>query len=240
MDTDCGSINKKMIPISDDTGRRRRIPIIMPLLVAANIAVFLYEMTLSDRSLNRFIYSYAATPYEILNSVDVPPPGPEPIYLTLISSMFIHGSFLHIAGNMLFLWVFGDNVEDRLGHLRFLAFYFLTGLVASFTHILLNFDSQVPTIGASGAIAGVLGAYLYMFPGARVKVLLFIGPFFTLTYLSALIVIGYWALIQFLYGIGSLGVETAVAYWAHIGGFLAGLIIAMLFGRKPRSANSIM
>ncbi|MBI2861608.1 MAG: rhomboid family intramembrane serine protease [Chloroflexi bacterium] len=201
----------------------------MLALIVANIAVFLYQLNLNSRALSHFVYSYALIPFEVTNNVDLPPPGPDPIYLTLFSSMFMHSGFLHIAGNMLYLWVFGDNVEDGLGHLRFTLLYFLSGLAAAGTQIWVSPDSTIPTIGASGAIAGILGAYLVMYPGAPIRVLVFLGPFITIARLSAFLMIGYWAVVQLFSGVGSLGVETGgVAYWAHIGGFGAGLVLAPL------------
>ena len=147
-------------------------------ILLANIVVFLYELSLGDRGLEQFFYSAGVIPFEYLTgrNLATPPPGGV-IYLTLLTSMFMHGGFLHIASNMLYLWVFGDNVEDQFGHARFLIFYLACGVIASFTHIFMNQGSQVPSIGASGAIAGVLGAYLVMFPGATIRTLVFLGPF---------------------------------------------------------------
>ena len=145
-------------------------------------------------------------PYEITTGRDIPPPSPDPVYWTLITSMFLHGGLLHIAGNMLFLWVFGDNVEDALGHLGFLLFYFAAGIFAGLSQVLIDPLSRIPGIGASGAIAGVLAAYLVLFPQATVRTLLFIGPFFTITRLSAFIIIGLWILFQVVSGLLSLGI----------------------------------
>lgn len=225
-----------MIPISDYAGRRRRFPWVMLAILALNVLVFLYEMSLEPRALQGFVSSFGAIPYEIIHRVDLPPAGPQPIYLTLFTAMFIHAGFLHLASNMLYLWVFGDNVEDQMGHIRFLVFYLLAGLLASATHIALGPDSRLPSVGASGAIAGVLGAYLVLFPRAQVRVLLFLGPFITTTMVSSFLLIGFWALVQMFSGIGSLAVDTeqtgGVAYWAHIGGFVAGLILVNFFRRR--------
>jgi membrane associated rhomboid family serine protease len=147
---------------------------------------------------------------------------------TLFSSMFMHAGWLHILGNLLYLWIFGDNVEDRFGHLGFLIFYLVCGLVATFAQMAFDLHSDIPTLGASGAIAGVLGAYIVMFPLARVRVLM---GFFVIP-VPALIVIGLWIVLQFFYGIGSIGLEGGVAYMAHVGGFVAGLIFSLIFRPK--------
>jgi membrane associated rhomboid family serine protease len=204
----------------------------MVVFVIVNVLVFLYQLSLGP-ALQRFILAYGVVPFEITTGRDIPPMIPLPVYLTLVTSMFLHGGLLHIAGNMLFLWVFGDNVEDALGHFGFLLFYFATGILAGLSQVLVDPLSRTPGVGASGAIAGVLAAYLVLFPRATVRTLLFLGPFITVTRISAFFLIGFWFLIQFVSGVVSLGVETAggggVAYWAHIGGFVAGLILILLF-----------
>jgi membrane associated rhomboid family serine protease len=202
-----------------------------------------------------FTYGYSVVPYEITHGQDlvspgevnragqlvVPPqePGPWPIYLTLLSAMFMHGGFMHIAGNMLYLWIFGDNVEDRMGHAKFLIFYLLCGLIASLTHIFFGPSSRIPSLGASGAIAGVLGGYLILYPHQRVRVLVPLGMFSQITELPAIVVIGFWAVLQFFSGIGSIA-DTAqtggVAYMAHVGGFVAGLALVYLFRGPARPA----
>ncbi len=217
-----------MIPIQDEPGRpRRRLPIVTLLLIAANVLVFLYELSLGP-ALPRFIEAYGMVPLEITTGQPLAPSVPSPVYLTIITAMFIHGGFLHIGGNMLFLWIFGDNVEDALGHLGYLAFYFFCGIAATLVQIAVDPTSTVPAIGASGAIAGVLAGYLLLFPNAIVRTLLFIGPFITFTRLSALLMIGVWILFQLLSGLveltGSVG-AGGVAFWAHIGGFAAGLVV---------------
>jgi membrane associated rhomboid family serine protease len=225
-----------MIPFSDQPGvRRHSFPFIMISLVLLNVLVFVVELGLGD-ALPRFVQAYGVVPYEITTGRDIPPAGPSPIYLTLITSMFLHGGFLHIAGNMLFLWVFGDNVEDAFGHLGFLVFYFVCGILAGLSQVLVDTTSREPGIGASGAIAGVLAAYILLFPRASVRTLLILGPFITITRLSALILIGIWIIFQFVSGLLSLGLTASqsggIAYWAHIGGFVAGLMLTLLF--KPR------
>jgi hypothetical protein len=160
--------------------------------------------------------------------------------LTVLTSMFLHGGWLHLAGNMWYLWIFGDNVEDRLGHSRFLLFYLLAGIVAASLHCVFNPASQLPTVGASGAIAGVLGAYLVAFPHARVVTLVPLFPFFQVLALPAVLVLGLWILMQFFSGALSLGSGTGggVAWWAHIGGFVFGLVVMRLLGgsRRPSQA----
>jgi len=226
-----------VIPIRDDP-KRRSFPWVTVAIILANIAVFIYELSLPDRVLNRFVMSVGTIPVEILNGVDIPPPAPGPIYITLITAMFVHGGFLHIASNMLFLWVFGDNVEDVFGHVAFLGFYFACGVAAGLTHVFVNAGSDIPSVGASGAIAGVLGAYLLMFPSARVRTILFIGPFITVPRIPAMLLIGFWFVTQLISGLAALDATTAqaegVAFWAHIGGFVAGLAFALLLhGRRP-------
>ena len=226
-----------MIPISDSPGVRRLFPWVMLTILAVNVLVFVYELTLSDNALNGLFYSAGVVPVEFTQHREVGPPPPEGVtWLTLITSMFLHGGFLHIGSNMLYLFIFGDNVEDRFGHLGFLVFYFICGIVAGGTHILANAASAVPSIGASGAIAGVLAAYLVIFPKAKVRTLLFIGPFFTFTRISAFILIGFWFLTQLVTSIGSLGAPTeqtnGVAVWAHVGGFICGLLLTPLFRKR--------
>jgi membrane associated rhomboid family serine protease len=205
-------------------------------LILANVAVWIYEVILNSRGgdeLTRFIYSWGATPYELWHRQDILFPIDVPIYVTIFTSMFIHGGWLHIIGNMLFLWVFGDNVEDVMGRARFLLFYLLTGVGAVALQVVLSTDSQTPMVGASGAISGVMAAYLVLFPKGRVRVLVFLGIFVTVIALPAIIVIGFWIILQFINGAAALGPETAqtdgVAYFAHIGGFIAGLLLAFVF-----------
>lgn len=225
-----------MFPIGDDDSRLRGFHIITYALIAINVLVFIYELAQGEQ-LGRFFQAYAVIPKEITTGRDLPPRiEPLPVYATLLSSMFMHGGFMHIAGNMLYLWIFGDNVEEAMGSVRFLIFYLLCGLLASAAHIASNTASIVPSLGASGAIAGVLGAYLLFYPHQRVKV--WMGLLFGIVEVPAIIVIGLWGLLQFVNGLGSLSQGTAqtggVAYWAHIGGFIAGLALALPFRRRPR------
>jgi membrane associated rhomboid family serine protease len=219
-----------MIPLRD-RNPSHRIPIVNITIIAVNIVVFLYELSLGPE-LEQFFDRFGVVPYSFitaLNSVDL---GVS-TFLPLFSSMFLHGGWLHLGGNMLYLWVFGDNVEDKLGHGRYIIFYLLTGIAASVAHIVIDPTSHVPTVGASGAISGILGAYLLMFPGARVVTLIPVFVFLQVAELPALIVLGMWFLLQFFNGLVSLGYETAgmggVAWWAHIGGFVAGLLLVKPF-----------
>jgi membrane associated rhomboid family serine protease len=225
-----------VIPISDAPGVRRTFPIVNILIILANIVVFIFvELTQpSERALEQLIMAAGVIPTEIISGRDLPPLAPlGNVYLTLLTAMFLHGGFLHLAGNMLYLWVFGDNVEDTFGHLGYTLFYLVCGVLAGLTHIVANAQSSVPSIGASGAIAGVLGAYLIMFPHASIRTLVFLGPFITMPRVSALFLIGFWFVLQLLSGVASLGVEaeqtSGVAVWAHVGGFVAGFILVHFF-----------
>jgi membrane associated rhomboid family serine protease len=230
-----------VIPIADEAGRRHRFPFIMILILLANVAVFIYQISLPERQLEQFVLRYALIPYEVSHGVDLPPPaGPGVVYLTVFTSMFMHANWLHIGSNMLYLLIFGDNVEDRLGHLRFALFYLVCGVAAAMLQVMVIPDTRVPNVGASGAIAGVLGGYLVLFPRAAVRVLLFLGPFITTTRVAALLVILFWAGMQLLSGLAELAAanplrETGgVAYWAHIGGFVAGFVLARFFAPGRR------
>jgi membrane associated rhomboid family serine protease len=226
-----------MIPLGVDPGPRRLAPVVTVVLLLINVAAFVYEMSLGE-GIERLFRSAGVTPLEFTRGQDLPPPAPLGIfYTTLLTSMFLHGGLLHIASNMLYLWVFGDNVEDRMGHGRFLLFYLLCGLVASAVHIFFNAGSQIPSVGASGAIAGVLAGYLILFPRASIRTLLVLGIFITMTRVPALLLIGFWFVTQVFSGIASLGVteQTAgVAFWAHVGGFLAGLVLVFFFRTSRR------
>ena len=227
-----------LFPIGDDNSTRRNTPIVTYILIALNVLVFLLLQGATGE--NAFTYGYAVVPYEITHNTDLVGDfrmgnsvlhlfnGPTPIYLTLLSAMFMHGGWSHIGGNMLYLWIFGDNVEDNMGRVKFLIFYLLCGFLASVAHIAVATQSKVPSLGASGAIAGVLGAYLVMFPQNSVRVLLF----YQIIPVPAIIVIGLWGLMQFWSGFGSLaqaGSSGGVAYMAHVGGFVAGIVLCFLF-----------
>ncbi|HEY7182592.1 MAG TPA: rhomboid family intramembrane serine protease [Blastocatellia bacterium] len=231
-------------PIGDDNVERRLTPIVNYSLIAINVLVFLYQLANPE-----FTQGYSMVPAEIIQGHDIVgpvqgikglylAPGPSPIYLTMLSSMFMHGGWLHLGGNMLYLWIFGDNVEDRMGHLKYLIFYLLCGFLASGTHIFFSPNSRIPSLGASGAIAGVLGSYLVMFPRNRIRVLLPLGIIWTTARIPALIVIGLWGLLQFISGFGSVargGESGGVAFMAHVGGFIAGILLVFLFRNPPES-----
>ena len=237
-----------MFPIGDDNSDRTRTPFVNYLLIALNILVFIF---LQQTGESEFTYSYSTVPAEIVSGQDHvreaqvevdpytgneflrPPLGQTKVHvwLTLIISMFMHGGWAHIAGNMMYLWVFGDNIENRLGHFRYLLFYLVTGVIASLAHVFttqwLGHDMFIPSLGASGAISGVLGAYLLLYPRRSVHV------FFGIAVLSvpALVALGFWIAFQIINGMGALGGSEAggVAYAAHIGGFFAGLILIKFF-----------
>ncbi|HET7409044.1 MAG TPA: rhomboid family intramembrane serine protease [Paracoccaceae bacterium] len=246
-----------MFPIGDENERGHGPAVVTLAIIALNVLVFIFLQGGGGPEGDDFTYGYSAVPYEITNGVDLTEPqpidvggqqvavpqepGPSPIWLTLFSSIFMHGGWLHLGGNMLFLWIFGDNVEHRIGHVAYLVFYLAVGVVASMAQILTNTDSYIPTLGASGAISGVLGAYLVMFPTNRVTVFLFrfLMP------VPAIVAIGIWAVFQFISGLGVAAATSetgGVAYMAHIGGFLAGLVAGLLFRtifnepRRPRGA----
>ena len=226
-----------MFPLGDDNTNRLTTPYVVYGLIALNALIYVLQVTAGDT----FTYAWATVPVEITSGIDlvrpvvvnaggesfsIPQyPGPTPIYLTLLSSMFMHGSFMHLAGNMLYLWIFGDQVEDLLGHWRFVVFYLVCGLVADFAHILPDPGSVIPTLGASGAIAGVLGAYLVKYPKNRVKVLMVR----VITSVPAIIVLGLWFVFQFISQLSDGPAGGGVAYMAHIGGFLAGMALVFVF-----------
>lgn len=223
-----------MIPLRD-INPTRTFPVVTVLIIAANVLVFLYELILpSNQALTRFVSSVGVVPYEIVHGVDLPPPSLQPIYLTLFTAMFLHAGPIHIIGNMLYLWIFGNNVEDAMGALRFFVFYLLCGLGASAAQIAVGPNSRIPNIGASGAIAGVLGAYILLFPRARVDTLLILGYIIRIIRLPAILVLGFWIVIQLFSGVASLGMPQAggVAWFAHIGGFAAGALLVNVFRRR--------
>ena len=224
-----------MIPLRDDNPTVLW-PIVTIGLIVANAAVFLYELSLDPRLLERLFYQAGMVPASLTHG-RLPGTGG---YITVFSSMFLHASLMHIAGNMLYLWIFGNNIEDSMGHLRFVFFYLLTGVAAAVTHLAFNPAATVPTVGASGAVSGVLGAYLVLFPHARVKTLIFlIGPFFRIFYLPAWVLLIFWIGLQLLNQALTPTDPTAggVAYAAHIGGFVAGLALIPLFRKHRRKGH---
>jgi len=230
-----------LIPISDAV-RSRTFPFVNIALIVASVAVFIYEITLSTADINVFIVDHGVVPVQLVDWVQGPSGLEEPG--TVFTSMFLHGGWLHLIGNMLFLWVFGDNVEDSLGHLRYLLFYFLAGRGAVALQVYIDQDGTIPTIGASGAIAGVLGAYLVLYPRATVAVLIPWLWFFGAFPMPAVVLIGLWFLLQLLNGVASIatatGVDTGIAFWAHVGGFLTGLALVFVFRRGRRRRVSPM
>jgi membrane associated rhomboid family serine protease len=222
------------IPLKD-LNPRRTYPIVNTLLILTNVIVFLYELTLPARQQHVFELANATIP----NHVRLAFSGHgnlETAFLPIFTSMFLHSGFLHIAGNMLFLWIFGDNVEDYFGHFPYLLFYLACGIGSGFAHILFNLHSTLPALGASGAISGVMGAYIILYPRAQVLTLVFI--FFIP--IPAFIILGYWFLLQFLAGISTVGAAATggVAVWAHVGGFLMGMLVTGLsLGERKQSVN---
>ncbi|MCL4401137.1 MAG: rhomboid family intramembrane serine protease [Acidobacteria bacterium] len=213
-----------MFPLKDTQPSYSK-PLVTLGLIAANILIFLYEFSLDPYSLNHFIGNYGLVPdrfhaYQIM------------------TSMFIHGGWLHVLGNMWFLWIFGDNVEDALGHGKYLIFYILCGTAAAFVQLAASMGSSVPTVGASGAIAGVMGAYIVKFPQSRILTLVFIFFFITTFEVPAVIMLAYWFLIQLFSGVGSIGYSNlsqgGVAWFAHVGGFLAGMALIKIMGTRRR------
>ena len=209
-----------MFPIGDDNSSRRTVPLVTYALIVMNVLFFFVELSGGDA----FIQKWAFVPSRFLAN-----PGGD--ILTIFTSMFMHAGWVHLGGNMLYLWIFGDNVEDRFGHLKFIIFYLLCGIAAMFAQLAFSAGSNVPNLGASGAIAGVLGAYILMFPKGKVNVLMGRG----VIPMSALVVIGLWIVLQLFSGIGSIADTSqtgGVAYMAHIGGFLAGLALTFVLGGK--------
>src|SRR5437016_8723974 len=226
-----------MIPIRDDQPRFST-PFVNYFIVALNALAFFYELSIQTqghRALDRFVYQFGVVPTHVelalahLNLAGV--------FLPILTSMFLHGSWLHIIGNLWVRWIFGDNIEDHLGHFSYLIFYLVSGFAAAFTHILLNMGSPLPSVGASGAIAGVMGAYFVLYPRARVLTLVPLIVFFPFWWIPAWVILGYWFVINFLSG-AATAVSTAgqttggVAFWAHVGGFVAGIVMIKIFPQR--------
>ena len=208
-----------MIPLKDENPSRS-VPVLTVCILLTNAGVFAFAYFLGDVGFDVFTARYGAIPFELVYGVDAISPTPIPFYLTLLTSMFMHGGLLHLGGNMLYLWIFGKNVEDTLGFVRFLLFYLFCGVIATLAHVVSEPDATAPMVGASGAIAGVLGAYLAAFPGSRILVLMF---YFVLR-VPALIVLGGWFFIQVLNASGGEG-TGGVAWYAHIAGFVVGYVV---------------
>ena len=226
-----------MIPFRDNIPSRT-VPIINILFIVLNVLVFIFELTLSPRELDRLIAALGVVPayvyawprlHDTVAALVIP----------FFTSMFLHGGWLHLIGNMWYLWIFGDNVEDRLGHVRYLIFYLLCGIGAGLVQTVFSGPSRVPSIGASGAIAGVLGAYVISYPWAKVLTLVPIFIFIQVIEIPAILVLGFWFVMQFFYGTASLAVSSSansggVAWWAHVGGFLIGIVLIGIMARRPR------
>jgi len=221
-----------LFPFRDDNPTLRQ-PVATVGLIVANVLVFLFQLSLPGAAGERFIYAYGMIPAVLFGEAQLAPSvAAVPPWFTIFSSMFLHGSIMHIAGNMLFLWVFGNNIEDAMGHARFVVFYLVCGIAAALAQAMIDPDSTVPMVGASGAISGVLGAYLVLHPYAHVHSLLFLGFFVRVITLPAMIVLGLWFVLQV---INAMVVETeggGVAFMAHVGGFIAGAVLVPLFRER--------
>jgi membrane associated rhomboid family serine protease len=223
-----------LIPIRDENPTRS-FPLVTLSLILTNLAIFFYQFTLGSHALELFLAKYALFPSQITTGIAVTPLAIKPFFLSIFTSMFIHGGIIHIAGNMLYLWIFGNNIEDILGHAKFLLFYLTAGVGGAIAHIISSPYSQIPTIGASGAIAGILGAYLILFPYARVLTIVPIFFFIEIIRVPAVILIGFWFILQLFNGFFSLEVAQSaggIAWFAHIGGFLTGLILIYLIPKR--------
>lgn len=219
-----------MIPLKDENPTST-YPYVTVGLIGLNILVFIFEISLGS-NLQHFMNRYGAIPAFVLDMaapVEYPPP-----YITIFTSMFLHAGFFHVGGNMLYLWIFGNNIEDSMGHFRFIIFYFLCGIVAVYTFSAVNPSSTIPMVGASGAVSGVLGAYLLLFPRAKVLTLIPLGFYIQIVRVPAIFVLGLWIFIQIINGMASGGTGGGVAWFAHIGGFLAGLVLINLFKKRRR------
>lgn len=217
-----------MLPLKDDIPTEKP-PVVTVSLIVLNVMVFLYQLSLGHNQV-AFIHAYGVVPFEIANKIDLVPQVGIPLKATLFTAMFIHGGLFHIFGNMLYLWIFGNNVEDTLGHSRFLLFYLLCGVIAAYSQIYINPASKVPMIGASGAISGVLGAYILLYPHARIQTLIFLGFFIQVVRVPALIVLSFWIIVQLINGTAALSSGAGgVAWFAHIGGFAGGLVLLKVF-----------
>tara|TARA_E500000331_G_C17051603_1_gene624226 strand:+ start:73 stop:759 length:687 start_codon:yes stop_codon:yes gene_type:complete len=223
-----------MIPLKDDNPTSGK-PIVTYFLIASCVLIFLIQITSHSYKTGQLFYSYGLIPSVLMGNNQLPLDlYAIPSWLTIFTSMFMHGGFMHLAGNMLYMWIFADNIEDSLGPKKFLIFYLLAGTGAAMTQVLIDTQSQVPMVGASGAIGGVLGAYLINFPKAKVLVLIPFGFFSQLIKIRALYVLGFWFILQFISSGGG------IAYAAHIGGFISGMILILFFNKKTKKKNKII
>ena len=225
-----------MFPLRDENPSRTT-PVVTRVLIVLNLLVFIYELSLGTE-LRDFMFRFALIPRHLTLAIDGYAPWSAAV-TPLLSSIFLHGGWVHVIGNMWYLWIFGDNVEDRLGHFGYLIFYLAAGVVAGLIHVASNPNSMLPTVGASGAIAGVLGAYAAAFPRARVVTLLPLFPFFPVVALPAMLVLGFWFVVQFASGalVLAAGLSGGVAVWAHVGGFVFGFVVMLVLGvaLRPRA-----
>lgn len=223
-----------MIPLKDNNPTRT-FPFITIAFISLNIVFFLFELGQGE-NIETFVRSFGCTPYEITTGTDMEPFIFFPVRLTIFTSMFLHGGWMHLIGNMLYLWIFGNNIEDRLGHLRFIFFYLLAGIIATFAQIIISPFSTIPQIGASGAVSGILGAYILLYPRAKVLTLIPLFYFIRIISLPAFVVLGFWIVLQIINGFASFSyaAQGGIAFFAHIGGFLAGLLFVkpFLIGRR--------
>lgn len=226
-----------MIPLKDENPSRT-LPVVNTCLILANLSVFIYQNFFFPGGAESLFLRLGFVPYELTHAVDLSPKNLVPLPLTILSAMFVHGGWLHLVGNMLYLWIFGDNVEDILGHFKYLFFYFMCGAVASLTHAFLNLSSQVPTVGASGAIAGVLGAYMFLFPRARIRTVLILLVFVRVVSIPAVVFLAYWILIQVVSGITQFEslTQSGIAWFAHVGGFVSGLVLIIMMRKRGKTS----
>jgi len=217
-----------MFPLKDDIPTDKP-PIVTIALIVINALIFFYQISLGE-DFQYLIVKLGAIPYEITHQSEITQEAPFPVNMTLLTAMFLHGGWFHIIGNMLYLWIFGNNIEDKLGHFKFIIFYLVSGVIASLVFVVTSPNSTIPMVGASGAIAGVLGAYLLKFPHARILTLIFLGFFVRIVRIPAVYVLGFWFIIQLIYALPSIGSNTGgVAWFAHIGGFVAGMGLFKIF-----------
>lgn len=235
-----------MVPLSDNNPTRTK-PYVVFVLIALNVLIFIYELSLQgtgEEALNQFFNVWAIVPAELTDSFGGQASNPIGEWFTLISSQFLHGGFAHLGGNMLYLWIFGNNIEDQLGHGRFIVFYLACGALAGLAQWVFAPESVVPTLGASGAIAGVMGAYIIRFPKAQILTLLPLFFIFTTIRVPAIFFLGWWFVQQAFYSVASLGANAdmgsgGVAYWAHAGGFVFGVVLGPLLGLFPRGRGPL-
>jgi membrane associated rhomboid family serine protease len=230
-----------MVPLNDENPIQIT-PVVTYVLIVANILIFLYELRLGTPGLQAFLQDFAFIPGQLSESLQGATTGdliPEP--LTLVTSQFLHGSILHVVFNMLYLWIFGNNIEEEMGSVRYLIFYLLCGVLASLAQYVFNADSMIPTLGASGAIAGIMGAYIFRFPQARIVTLIPLGFIWFTIRVPAIFFLGFWFLQQAFNSVSSLeaqvnagGMESGIAYWAHAGGFIFGALLGPIFGLFSR------